>query len=195
MERLSFIDQLVHKISTSGLPPVNMQGAMIIDPNKSPFEVNAMIIAEHIVARLSKFPLLRKKLVQDPLKVGDLRMVDDEDFDPWNHVTFATLPTPGDKRALERHMGKFSAQNLDNDLPLWQFEIIEGLEGGKIAIIQNKKKPELRAILKGVFIVSAYFPVISLPLIGLTLEIDAGVVVCKPDYASGNVSGRRSLAI
>jgi len=137
MERLSFIDQVLHKVSTSKLPSLNMQGAMIVDPAKSPFEINATVIAEHIAARLQGFPLLRKKLVQDPLKMGDLRMVDDEHFDPMNHITFATLPSPGDKRALDRHMGRFSAHELNPDLPLWQFEIIEGLEDGRIAVIQK----------------------------------------------------------
>jgi WS/DGAT/MGAT family acyltransferase len=137
MERLSFIDQMMHKVSTSKLPSLNMQGAMIVDPSKSPFKIDATIIAEHICARLQGFSLLRKKLVQDPFKMGDLRMIDDEHFDPMNHISFATLPSPGDKRTLDRHMGLFSARELKPDIPLWQFEIIEGLEDGKIAVIQK----------------------------------------------------------
>jgi diacylglycerol O-acyltransferase len=137
MERLSFFDQIAHKISSSGLPPLNMQGAGILDPSKAPFEVNAKILAEHIAARLGKFPILRKKLVQDPIKIGDLRMVDDPDFDVWDHITFATLPSPGDEETLLRHISRFSAQPLDLHKPMWRFEIIEGLEGGKIAMVQK----------------------------------------------------------
>lgn len=137
MERLGFIDQIMHKIGTTGMPALHMQGAMVIDPATSKFEINAMILAEHIASRLQGFDILRKKLVQDPLKIGDLRMIDDPEFDVWDHISFATLPSPGDKTCLEKHLGKFSAKDFDHNHPLWQFEIIEGLEGGKIAIAQK----------------------------------------------------------
>ena len=137
MERLSLIDQLVHKVGYAGLPALNMQGAMVIDPAKAAFEINAMVIAEHIAARLVGFPILRQKLVQDPLKIGDLRLIDDPDFDVWNHITFDRLPSPGDQRTLNRHLARFSAEELDPDRPLWRFEIIEGLEDGKIALVQK----------------------------------------------------------
>jgi WS/DGAT/MGAT family acyltransferase len=137
MERLSFFDQVAHKISTSGLPDLNMQGAMILDPAKSPYPIDARIIAEHIAARLVEFPILRKKLVQDPLGIGDLRLVDDPDFDVWNHITFASLEAPGDQDCLHEHLAHFSAQGLDFSRPLWRFEIIEGLQDGKIALVQK----------------------------------------------------------
>lgn len=137
MERLSFFDQVAHKISTSGLPDLNMQGAMILDPAKSPYRIDAKIIAEHIAARLIEFPILRKKLVQDPLGIGDLRLVDDPDFNVWDHITFATLPAPGDQDCLHDHLAQFSAQGLDFSRPLWRFEIIEGLQDGKIALVQK----------------------------------------------------------
>jgi WS/DGAT/MGAT family acyltransferase len=137
MERLSFFDQVAHKISTSGLPDLNMQGAMILDPAKSPYKIDAQIIAEHIAARLIEFPILRKKLVQDPLGIGDLRLVDDPDFDVWNHITFASLVAPGDQDCLHEHLAHFSAQGLDFSRPLWRFEIIEGLQHGKIALVQK----------------------------------------------------------
>lgn len=137
MERLSFLDQVMHKIGTSGMPALHMQGAMVIDPSRSPYEINAMIIAEHIAARLCGFDILRKKLVQDPLKIGDLRLIEDPDFDVWDHITFATLPSPGDQHCLEKHLGAFSSRELEMNRSLWSFEIIEGLEDGKIAIAQK----------------------------------------------------------
>jgi len=163
MERLSFIDQVMHKIGTSGLPSIMMQGAMVVDPATSPFEINAMVIAEHIAARLHTFPILRKKLVQDPLKIGDLRLIDDPDFDVWDHITFATLPSPGNQRCLDHHLGEFSARDLNNDRPLWTFEIIEGLEGGKIAVAQKLSHATMdgmaaMAVMQSIFDVSSVAP-------------------------------------
>ena len=137
VERLSFVDQFLFKIGESGLPALNMQGAMILDPSKGLCPVDALEIAEHIAARLSCFPVLRKRLVQDAFHIGDIKMVDDPDFNVWDHITFSTLPSPGSDLALARRLGRFSAELLDSRKPLWRFEIIEGLEGGKIAIVQK----------------------------------------------------------
>lgn len=137
MERLSFLDQLLHKVSIHGTSQVNMQGAMIIDPAKGKQKITAMALAEHVAARLSDLKLLRKKLVQDRFKLGDIKLIDDPAFDMWNHITFSTLPTPGDHGALIKRLGQFSAEPLDLTRPLWRFEIIEGLEGGKFAVAQK----------------------------------------------------------
>lgn len=137
IERLSFVDQLLFKVGESGLPALNMQGAMILDPAKGVCLVDGLAIAEHIAARLSGFPVLRKRLIQDAFHVGDIKMVDDPDFNVWDHITFSTLPSPGNDLALARRLGRFSSEPLDSKRPLWRFEIIEGLEGGKIAIVQK----------------------------------------------------------
>ncbi len=134
MERLSLIDQALYKVTTSGLPSLNMQGAMIFDPKHAPARVTAKTLAEHLAARLDGVAILRKKLVQDPLRLGDLRLVDDAGFDVWNHIGCAALPAPGDLPALRRHLGRFSAQGLDLDRPLWRFEIIDGLRDGRLAV-------------------------------------------------------------
>lgn len=137
MERLSLVDQALYKIGATGLSAMNMQGASIFDPKAAPFKVDAKILAEHLAARLQEVPILRKRLVQDPLLLGDVWMVDDPDFDVWHHITFATLPPPGDLKTLTRHLGRFSAEELNPNRPLWRFEIIDGLKGGRLAIAQK----------------------------------------------------------
>jgi WS/DGAT/MGAT family acyltransferase len=137
MERLSLFDQLFHKISGSDIPSLNMQGAMVVDPAKGVNDFTPAELAEHIAARLSDFPVLRKKVVQDRLRIGDLKLVDDPQFDIRDHITFRTLPSPGDAEALGRAIGEFSAQDLDTTKPLWRIEIVDGLAGGKIAILQK----------------------------------------------------------
>lgn len=137
MERLSLLDQLFHKISKSDIPSLNMQGAMVLDPARGINTVSAIALAEHIAARLGDLPILRKKLVQDPLHIGDLRAVEDPHFDIREHITLRTLPSPGDAAALSRAIGEFSAEDLDPDKPLWRFEIIDGLADGKFAIAQK----------------------------------------------------------
>lgn len=137
MESLKFFDQIMHKIGEYGLPPLNMQGACVVDPRHSKSKITAAILAEHIAARLRNFDILRKKLVQDPLMLGDIKLVDDPDFDIFDHITFRTLPRPGDFRTLSRAIGEFSAEPLDNSKAPWRIEIIDGLEDGKFCIAQK----------------------------------------------------------
>jgi diacylglycerol O-acyltransferase / wax synthase len=137
VERLSLFDQFFHKIAGSDIPSLNMQGAMVPDPAKGVNDASSTELAEHIAARLSDFPILKKKIVQDPLRIGDLKLVDDPDFDPLDHVTINTLPPPGDAQALARAIGDFSAQDLDPDKPLWKIAIIDGLQDGRLAIVQK----------------------------------------------------------
>jgi diacylglycerol O-acyltransferase / wax synthase len=137
VERLSLFDQFFHKIARSDIPSLNMQGAMVLDPAKGVNNASSAELAEHIAARLSDFPILKKKIVQDPLRIGDLKLVDDPDFDPLGHISINTLPPPGDEQALARAIGDFSAQDLDPDKPLWKIAIIDGLQDGRIAIVQK----------------------------------------------------------
>ena len=134
MNKLSLMDQAFYKLEQSGMSPVLMAGAMIVDPVGSPYPLNGKKLADHLAARMEKIPLMRQKLVQDSLKIGDVRLVDDPDFDVRNHITRTRLKAPGNYRQLMDCLGAFSAKRLDLTRPLWHYEIIEGLAGGRFAI-------------------------------------------------------------
>ncbi len=132
--KLSLLDQAIFKLEEAGLGPVPMWGAMIINPKTAPGELTAQDIADHLAARVEKIPLMRKKPVQDKLRIGSIRLVDDPDFDVSNHVSVTRVKKPGGYRELAEHLGEFSRKPIPTDRPLWQFEVIEGLRGGKFAV-------------------------------------------------------------
>jgi diacylglycerol O-acyltransferase len=134
MQRLSFVDHALHKVSATGLPHMYMQGAMILGPSRAGRTQDPHGLAEHLASRLSVIPALRQKLVQDALHVGDLRLVDDPEFDVWNHIGFRRLRRPSGERALFRYLGRFAAEPLAVDRPPWRFEIIDGLPQGRLAV-------------------------------------------------------------
>lgn len=137
MQTLSFVDQVMHKAGTAAGMPVYMQGAMVYDPAKTENVITVEALAEHIAARLADFAILRKKLVQDPLHIGTMKLIDDAHFNPLNHIGHRVLPSPGDQETLAKVIGEFSAEPLDYDRPLWRIEIIEGLENGRMALVQK----------------------------------------------------------
>ena len=77
MIELSLFDQIFYKFEQGGLSPVYMAGANIFEPIGSRHGLNGRTLSAHLASRLEKIPLLRKKLVQDPMRIGNMRLVDE----------------------------------------------------------------------------------------------------------------------
>src|ERR1700754_4390081 len=58
---------------------------------------------------------------------------EESDIDLEYHVRLAALPRPGRVRELLELVSRLHGQNLDRHHPLWEFYLIEGLEGGRFA--------------------------------------------------------------
>ena len=63
--------------------------------------------------------------------------VDDPDFDIDIHVRRIALPKPGTMRQLLDLATLIAADPFDRTRPLWQFVVVEGLRGGKAALVQK----------------------------------------------------------
>jgi WS/DGAT/MGAT family acyltransferase len=61
--------------------------------------------------------------------------VDAADFDVAEHVKHTRLPAPGDEAQLKRLAGRVLERPLDRSRPLWETWLVEGLAGGRFAII------------------------------------------------------------
>lgn len=134
MSELGLLDQAMFKLEQAGMSPMYMCGAFILDTADAPYPVSAEALADHVAACMEEVPLMRQRLVQDPLKLGNLRLVDDPDFEVRKHITCSALESPGGYDQLMAALGEFSARRLDLTAPLWHFEIVEGLEDGRIAL-------------------------------------------------------------
>jgi len=137
MTRLGFLDQAMFKLEEGGMSPLYMCGAFILDTVNSPYAVDRQIVADHLAASLEEVPLMRQRLIQDPLKVGDLRLVDDPDFDVRNHITCSTLAAPGGYHELTEALENFSVKRMNLARPLWHCEVIDGLADRQIAVVTH----------------------------------------------------------
>jgi diacylglycerol O-acyltransferase len=88
-------------------------------------------------AKLGLIPRYRRRVRFLPLWLGRPVWVDDPHFDLDYHVRRTALPAPGDDAALCALMGRLMAQVLDRDRPLWEVWVVEGLEGGRWALISK----------------------------------------------------------
>ena len=83
------------------------------------------------------FPRLRRRVQPAPGNLGNPTWVDDPSFDIRYHVRHISLADPGDMRQLLDLATLLVADPFDRSRPLWHFVIVDGLAGGKSALIQK----------------------------------------------------------
>lgn len=82
-------------------------------------------------------PLLRRKVVAAPLRLGPPRWERDAYFDLDYHLRRTTAPEPADLRSVLDIAGLVAMDAFDKDRPLWEFTLVEGLAGGRAALVQK----------------------------------------------------------
>ncbi|HEX4981722.1 MAG TPA: wax ester/triacylglycerol synthase domain-containing protein [Ilumatobacteraceae bacterium] len=82
-------------------------------------------------------PRLRQRVQPAPGSVSPPTWVEDPDFSIENHVRHIALPKPGSMRQLLDLASLIVADPFDRTRPLWQFVLVDGLRGGKSALIQK----------------------------------------------------------
>jgi WS/DGAT/MGAT family acyltransferase len=94
-------------------------------------------LVETIVSRLHLVPRYRQRLAFVPLEQGRPVWVDDPHFNAAYHVRHTALPRPGSDGELKRLAGRIFSQALDRSRPLWELWLVEGLEGGRFALLSK----------------------------------------------------------
>ncbi len=92
-------------------------------------------LSEHVLGRLDLVPRYRQRLAHVPLSQGRPVWVDDPHFNPGYHLRHTALPSPGGDEQLKRLAGRLFAQQLDRTKPLWEIWLVDGLAGGRFALI------------------------------------------------------------
>ncbi|MGO9874494.1 MAG: wax ester/triacylglycerol synthase domain-containing protein [Acidimicrobiia bacterium] len=93
---------------------------------------------KHTVARaVAAIPRLGQRVVSAPLRIAPPAFADDPTLDLSAHVRRVALPGTGSDRALLDLCGSLAEQPFDRARPLWEFTLIEGLSGGRAALLQK----------------------------------------------------------
>jgi WS/DGAT/MGAT family acyltransferase len=80
-------------------------------------------------------PRLRQRVAEDPLGVAPPRWEEDPYFDLAYHVRRVGAPGKGTLRDLLDVAQPIAMQDFDRHRPLWEFTLVEGLEGGRAGAI------------------------------------------------------------
>jgi WS/DGAT/MGAT family acyltransferase len=82
-------------------------------------------------------PRLRQRVIDAPVALATPLWREDADFDLEYHLRWLGAPGDGSLRALLDLASSLAMQAFDRDRPLWEFFVVEDLEGGRAALIQK----------------------------------------------------------
>lgn len=132
MQRLSPLDAMfLHQDHPE--TPRQVASLAILEPGDRPLDYDRLI--QVINERIDLVPRYRQVPRRIPGGIGMPVWVDDHHFDLSLHVRRSALPRPGGRDALHDLVGRLVARRLDHDRPLWELYLIEGLEGGALALL------------------------------------------------------------
>jgi diacylglycerol O-acyltransferase / wax synthase len=94
-------------------------------------------LVERIRSKLPLVPRYRQRVRFVPFDMRRPFWVDDPHFNLEYHVRHSALPPPGGKAELCRLMGRLMSQELDRNRPLWEAWVVEGLDGGRWAVVSK----------------------------------------------------------
>jgi WS/DGAT/MGAT family acyltransferase len=131
--------------------PMHVGVALVLDPpegRRSLFSPSTRYaqIRRVIEQRIGVVPQMRQRAVRVPFGLHHPVWVEDPDFELDDHLHRASLPSPGGKEELDAFVAGVMSRQLDADRPLWEMHIVEGLEGGRTALVAKVH----HAILDGV---------------------------------------------
>ncbi len=131
--------------------PMHVGVALVLDPpegRRSLFSPSTRYaqIRRVIEQRLHLVAPMRQRAVRVPFGLHHPVWVEDPDFELDDHLSRASLPSPGGKAELDAFVASVMSRPLDPDRPLWEMHVVEGLAGERTALVAKVH----HAILDGV---------------------------------------------
>jgi len=115
--------------------PMHVGGLAVFQPSDQGFDYGRFM--KLIEDRISLVPRYRQKVKWVPGHLADPVWVDDSEFDLSYHVRRSALPKPGSDEQLRELVARVQSRPLDRHRPLWEMYLVEGLAGGRFAVIQK----------------------------------------------------------
>lgn len=88
-----------------------------------------------IESKLDLIPRYREKVMFPFLNIGYPTWQYDPDFNIRRHIVHVKLDPPGSDEQLRELTGRIFTPLLDRNKPLWEMHVVDGLSGGRSALI------------------------------------------------------------
>ena len=113
--------------------PMHVGGVAVFRPPATGFDYDRL--ANLVRQRIVLVPRYRQKIRRVPGGLAKPVWVDDAGFDLSYHVRRSALPRPGTDQQLGELVGRLMSRRLDQNRPLWELYLVEGLSRGRFAIV------------------------------------------------------------
>ena len=113
--------------------PMHVGAVSIFRRPKAGFDYDRLV--ELIEQRIALVPRYRQKVRHVPGNLARPVWVDDTEFDVAYHVRRSALPKPGSDTQLTELVARLMSRPLDHTRPLWEMYLVEGLAGGRTAVL------------------------------------------------------------
>ncbi len=134
MKRLTAADSWYLYAETPSMH-MHVVGAVILDATDSPTHVDADVIEEHVYRVVPNIEGFSDRLISVPFGIDHPVWVNDGEFSMSRHVRRHTLDAPGGNEELSDYIGEVASTELDRKKPLWEMHIVDGLMGGRMALV------------------------------------------------------------
>lgn len=98
--------------------------------------IDTVAFARRVASLVHLVPRCRQKLQWIPVENHPV-WVDDPSFDLDYHLRLVSLPRPGTDAQLKELSARILEQQLDRTRPLWEMWVVEGLAGGRFAVVSK----------------------------------------------------------
>jgi diacylglycerol O-acyltransferase len=133
MSQLSPLDGVFLSMETPETP-AQIGGLAILETSTaSQFDFTGF--RDFVAERVALCPRFTWRIKQVPFGLDLPYWVDDETLDFTKHVHRIALPAPGGQHELAALSGHLFSVPLDRSRPLWEMYFIEGLQGGRAALL------------------------------------------------------------
>lgn len=92
---------------------------------------------DKMAAAVTKVPKLHQRPMEPAGALSNPAWADDPDFDLHHHLRWVNLGGGATTRELYDYVTTLISQPFDRERPLWDFTVVEGLEGGAAAMLQR----------------------------------------------------------
>lgn len=133
-DRLSSLDASVLYLESADTP-MHAGNVAIFDEPPGGFDYDALVGL--VDDRIAFVPRYRQKVQPVLGRLARPVWVDDPDFDLTYHVRRSALPRPGTDEHLFELVARVLSRPLDRARPLWEMYLVEGLAGGRFAVLSK----------------------------------------------------------
>jgi WS/DGAT/MGAT family acyltransferase len=119
---------------------LHVGAVMVFDPSSADGALDAPAryfdrLRALVEERIHLVPPFRRRVVRVPFGLNHPVWVEDPHFELDHHLRRASLPAPGGPAELAAFVADLAGRPLDQNSPLWEMHLVEGLESGHVALV------------------------------------------------------------